>query len=257
MEAQKKLAKLVRVSKEASESKGQHILLSVSPEGTIRVDGSSNFVQAVTENEELYNNLTNSLLAKIAPPDGGNIGTLFSVQYPLLPFPPSSSKWMGSVKIRAILRKMMATIGYGRAGNLRFGQGEAPVGWPVDDIPWEGFLGTTRSKLTIQQITHAIVSMLAAVGLDAETHVRAPVADDDEEDVGEQEEVLEEMLVEQDEVMDEIFVEQEEIVVMQNEAFDVITVQQTGVVGKIDEVEVPEDDTLYGGHGHMIEHDYV
>ena len=50
------------------------------------------------------------------------------------------------------------------------GVGPAPIGWP-EDIPWEEFSGTTRSKLTVEQITGIITSMLTTVGIDPAQHV--------------------------------------------------------------------------------------
>ena len=50
------------------------------------------------------------------------------------------------------------------------GVGPAPIGWP-EDIPWEEFSGTTRSKLTVEQITRIITSMLTTVGIDPAQHV--------------------------------------------------------------------------------------
>ena len=45
-----------------------------------------------------------------------------------------------------------------------------PVGWPAD-IAWEGFSGTTRSRLSFDDITRIICSMLTAAGLNPDTHV--------------------------------------------------------------------------------------
>ena len=48
--------------------------------------------------------------------------------------------------------------------------GPAPIGWP-DAISWEGFSGTTRSKLNKEEITGIIISMLTTVGIDPDQHV--------------------------------------------------------------------------------------
>ena len=45
-----------------------------------------------------------------------------------------------------------------------------PIGWPAD-IAWEGFSGTTRSRLSFDDITRIICSMLTAAGLNPDTHV--------------------------------------------------------------------------------------
>ena len=55
------------------------------------------------------------------------------------------------------------------------GVGAAPIGWPAT-IPSDGFVGTTRSKLSSLQITEIIISMLTAVGIDPATYV---ATDDD------------------------------------------------------------------------------
>ena len=78
----------------------------------------------------------------------------------------------------------MVTLGYGRSGNLRMGNGDPPRGWP-EDIPWAGFVGTTRSHLNIRQITHVIVSLLEAAGIDPEQHVHPDETEEVvEEDAG-------------------------------------------------------------------------
>lgn len=48
--------------------------------------------------------------------------------------------------------------------------GPAPIGWP-NTVPWEGFSGTTRSKLNKDEITEIILSMLQTVGIDPNKHV--------------------------------------------------------------------------------------
>ena len=50
------------------------------------------------------------------------------------------------------------------------GVGPAPIGWS-EDISWEDFSGTTRSKLTVEQITRIITSMLTTDGIDPAQHV--------------------------------------------------------------------------------------
>ena len=50
------------------------------------------------------------------------------------------------------------------------GVGAAPIGWPAT-IPSDGFVGTTRSKLSSLQITEIIISIITAVGMDPATLV--------------------------------------------------------------------------------------
>ena len=54
--------------------------------------------------------------------------------------------------------------------NIVLGVGPAPIGWP-NTVPWEGFSGTTRSKLSKDEITGIILSMLQTVGFDPNQHV--------------------------------------------------------------------------------------
>ena len=69
--------------------------------------------------------------------------------------------------IRKVLDSMITTCGYGKL----LGQGEAPFGWPVNEIVWQGYSGATRSKLTNGQMTR-LLSMLEAAHLDPSTHVK-------------------------------------------------------------------------------------
>ena len=50
------------------------------------------------------------------------------------------------------------------------GVGVPPIGWP-GDIAWEGVSGTTRSRLSFDDITRIICSILTAAGLNPDTHV--------------------------------------------------------------------------------------
>ena len=124
----------------------------------------------------------------------GDVAALQLLDYPLLPCSPSSPKWKGSIKLRAILSKMLIRAGYGRQGTKKnLGVGIPPIGWPQQQIPWENFKGASRSKLIVNDITVIIVSMMRGANLDPETHI---VAQPDEvenidmieeiEDVGDQ-----------------------------------------------------------------------
>ena len=50
------------------------------------------------------------------------------------------------------------------------GVGAAPIWWPAT-ISSDGFVGTTRSKLSSLQITEIIISIITAVGMDPATLV--------------------------------------------------------------------------------------
>ena len=72
--------------------------------------------------------------------------------------------------IRKVLSNMLACIGYGDGGKIKkLGVGDPPLGWP-EQIPWEEFAGVSRSKLTNQQITNIIISMLQAANINPATY---------------------------------------------------------------------------------------
>ena len=251
MADKKKMAKLIRTSQEASKAKAQHILLTLTEENLIRIDGSAKFVEAMASNVGLFNDVKLMMLNNVAQPDEES-DAFFSIQYPKLPFPPSSIHWKGSVRIRTILRKMLATLGYGKNGNLRLGKGAAPLGWPVD-ISWAEFAGTTRSGLTIQQITRVIVSMLEAVGLDAETHVRQ------EEDMQELEEIEQqqarEVMEDGDRIEQDISEREEQVLAeyrigdrVEVEEVDIEDVTAKNIIGEKEE----ENNNVFSDHDYVF-----
>ena len=93
--------------------------------------------------------------------------------------------------------------------NLK-GVGPAPVGWPAT-ISWEGFTGTTRSKLTSQQITEIIISMMTAAGIDPDKHV-VPVVNVVEVVVVPMENVVEAVVVPMENIVEADVVPMENIV---------------------------------------------
>ena len=50
--------------------------------------------------------------------------------------------------------------------------GPSPLGWP-EDLQWEDYAGTTRSKLKVPDITRIIIGMLRAVDIDPATFIVA------------------------------------------------------------------------------------
>ena len=193
---QKRMAegKLDKASSEAVGAGVHHLVLSVN-ENKLEVRGSSNFVFPLLHDGQLCDQIKNLLMQNSVVADPANV--LFSSnkvpQYDKLPYSPYSPQWkgQGSTAIRKILTEMLNTAGYKSAGRKKTlgkvikdyfikcaifilddipGVGPAPIGWP-EDIPWEEFSGTTRSKLTVEQITRIIISMLTTVGIDPAQHV--------------------------------------------------------------------------------------
>ena len=73
---------------------------------------------------------------------------------PIHPLAPSKKE---NKEIRKILRNMLNTGGYERAGNARkLGVGQAPAGWPSHIKQLSEFDGSTRSG----QVTEIIKSLL-------------------------------------------------------------------------------------------------
>ena len=166
--------KLVKASAEGSKNQVQHILFTVKPGGAkIHASGSDNFMRAVYGSQELLSAIDSVLLPNITKEQVLHANT-HQTDYDLLPCSPYSAEWKGSAKIRGVLRKILTKAGFGRAGNERkLGVGAPPLGWP-EDISWTNYTGSTSSKLTLPQITHIIISMMEAVGLNPESHIVTP-----------------------------------------------------------------------------------
>ena len=163
--------KLARASNTACNKQVQHILLTLSADGKkVNVAGAENLVTPLLADVELFQQLNNTLVANATRNVVAPANTL-QVDFPLLPCSPFSEEWGGSAKIRSILRKMLNSLGFGKAGRAKqYGVGNPPLGWP-ETISWENFSGTTSSKLKSIQLTSIIVSMLEAAGIDPATHV--------------------------------------------------------------------------------------
>ena len=171
--------KLCRASNTATSKQVQHVLLTVSEGGKFNVSGAENLVTPLLANEQLYNQLKDTMLENHTEGEVVQANT-YQLVYPLLPCSPFSGEWKGSAMVRKVLRMMLNTIGYGKSGRARkFGVGDPPMGWP-EDISWPDFSGSTSSKLTIQQITSIIVSMLQAAGIDPNTHIVPPTEEEED-----------------------------------------------------------------------------
>ena len=200
-------SKLIRVSKEASIARTQHLLFTLDKDGNVRVDGDKNLVMKIAADAPLFQAMSNKIIQGLQD-DVVPEGAFFPLKYPLLPCAPSHPDWKNSAQIRAVLRGILATLGYGKSGVLRLGAPPIPLGWPPE-IPWKEYTGSTRAGLSSSQITAVIISMMGTAGLDPETHVKKPDdktetrKDEEENDIDapveeeeEDEEVIAEMVVE-------------------------------------------------------------
>ena len=58
----KTIGKLVKASDKACQDQLQHLIIVLTEDGRIQINGSSNFVQAMNDNQELYRQLQTVLL---------------------------------------------------------------------------------------------------------------------------------------------------------------------------------------------------
>ena len=167
--SEKSYVKLLKASEKASLEQIQHMVVVLTPDGRVQVTGSANIVNSVTTNEELYRTIQTTMLDNMEA--SGNITPSIMLDYPLLPCSPFSPHWKGSAMIRGVLSKMLVSAGYGKSGRSRkLGVGNPPTGWP-DHISWTDFSGATRSKLSSNEVTDIIISMLQAANIDPDRHV--------------------------------------------------------------------------------------
>ena len=165
------MEKLLKASATASTNQVQHILFTLNSDGKVNFGGTDNIVTPFVGNTELFNHIKTVMKDNLTKEHVTQLNT-HQLDYEFLPCSPFSPKWKGSAKIRGILRNMLNTAGYGSEGNKRkLGVDPAPVGWPAA-ISWTNFRGSTRSKLTVEEVTTIIVSMLEGAGIDPNIHVR-------------------------------------------------------------------------------------
>ena len=166
------LDQLVKASVRAAQGQLQHILVVLTPDGRIRLNGTDNLVNALHQDRELLERVDNFIMNN--KNEDREVGALALLDYPLLPCSPYSAGWrgVGSKKKRGILSKMLVRAGYGRAGTKKnLGVGVPPIGWPDEVIAWEDFKGPTRSGLSVNQVTNIIVHLLLGANLNPQTHV--------------------------------------------------------------------------------------
>ena len=179
---------LCRASDKAAKAKVQHVMLAITADGQVHINGSVNLIQGLADHpgllEELKSNIKNNKLD-----EGSEVTPTGSLAYPLLPCSPYTTNWPGSKGVRNILTRMLTRGGYSRNGrNKALGSGEAPPGWPEYIISWANYKGACRSGLTAPQITNIIIQLLRGVNLDENTHIQQQEQNDDniednEEDV--------------------------------------------------------------------------
>lgn len=166
--------RLTKASDLAARDQVQHIVLMVAHDGRLKITGSSNMVDAIYGNEELYDQVEKAMQASYKTE--GDVVPQQILHYPVLPCSPFTPEWenLPSTKVRKILTQMLDSSGYGRSGNKRkLGLGPSPPGWP-EKFPWDSFSGATRSKLTKLEITEVITSLLLAANCDLATHTTDP-----------------------------------------------------------------------------------
>ena len=178
----KEMVKLVRASDKAAKAKVQHIMLAITADGQVHLNGSTNLIQGITDQPGLFDMLKTNMKANQLE-EGSDITPTGSLVYPLLPCSPYSNEWPGSKKVRNILTSMLTRGGYSKNGrNQALGSGVAPPGWPENVIPWANYKGACRSGLTSLQITDIIIQLLRGVDLDENTHVQQQEQEDDNVD---------------------------------------------------------------------------
>ena len=174
MAASKGMKSLFKASAASADKDNQHIVLSISSEGTVFVSGTDNMVTGIVEDAELFMKVKACMKSNLSNESVGYSNT-YQLAYDPLPCSPFSPEWkaLGNEVIRGLLRRMFITAGYGRGkSDKKLGVGPAPVGWP-EEVDWNSYKGSTRSGLKVSQVTHIIVSMLQAAGFDANTHVKS------------------------------------------------------------------------------------
>ena len=164
--SEKFLKKFRKISEGAVKSNVKHLVLVVTDDKKVHIEGSNNLVNAIIENEDVHESLKT-----IALDENRNESERYYV-FDRLPFPPSSPMWKRSSMIRSTLSKMLNKMGVDFCGSKKVhGQGSPPKGWPDSVIPWSDFKGPSKSHLNNQQLTRIIIEILKAHGIDPETFV--------------------------------------------------------------------------------------
>ena len=114
-----KRAKLIKASDKAVDGRVQHVLLTVSSDGRVNINGSNNLVNAIRRDDNLVKNVENTLKENFSREE--DIQPEFVVSYPLLPCSPNSDEWkkLSIDKLRSILTKMINANGILRSGKRK------------------------------------------------------------------------------------------------------------------------------------------
>ena len=162
----KQVNKLIKASNIAAEKQVEHLLLIKNSDGTVKMCGTGNIIDAFIGNDELFSQVKTTVLSSQGP-----IVPTIVLCYPLLPCSPFSAEWNKKVstkRIRKFLQAMITSAGYGKYGK-KLGSDNPPIGWP-EDVPWGTFTGVGSSGLNNEIMTRIILGMLAAVNIDPAIH---------------------------------------------------------------------------------------
>ena len=83
----KEMVKLVRASDKAAKAKVQHIMLAITADGQVHLNGSTNLIQGITDQPGLFDMLKTNMKANQVE-EGSDITPTGSLVYPLLPCSP-------------------------------------------------------------------------------------------------------------------------------------------------------------------------
>ena len=190
------ISKLKNVTKSFVRANNEHCLvLTLSRDRTgLEAIGASVWVNVLEDKPELLLGLTNALVEASEARDLQNqiLDTgVFPKQLPRLFAVPSSREWKG-VKVRSQLSTYLAFFGHGHNMSKKYGEGQPPIGWPVQ-VDWSTFKGPSKS-CTLVLCKEIICQLLEAQGVDPENHGpietdEALVEDEGQDDANEIEEV--------------------------------------------------------------------
>ena len=190
------ISKLKNVTKSFVRAKNEHCLvLTLSSDRTgLEAIGDSVWVNVLEDKPELLLGLTNALVEASEARDLQNqilVTAVFPKQLPRLFAVPSSREWKG-VKVRSQLSTYLAFFGHGHNMSKKYGEGQPPIGWPVQ-VDWSTFKGPSKS-CTLVLCKEIICQLLEAQGVDPENHGpietdEALVEDEGQYDANEIEEV--------------------------------------------------------------------
>ena len=171
--------KVVSASKAFVKSKKHCIVLTLSDDkSSLEGFGDESWVEALRETPELYEKLTEVLVAAAGDvlPGTSLSHESFPKKLPKLFAPPGSKQWKG-LKIRTQLSKYLEFFGFGHNMAKRYGDGSPPPGWPVL-VHWNSFKGPSRG-CSMMLATEIIKQLLEAQDLDPMEHF---IKEDEKED---------------------------------------------------------------------------